>query len=349
MNERNESYIEDDIKRSFIWLNNRRYGCTELVAVHPGCKPGKANFMENLKNKLLPIIWYIYRAEQAIDFVSRYHKDRTCLFGINPRPRELKNERSFRRSARDEDIMFIHNTYIDMDFTGEELTDEHIAEIELFIEKTEAYFEDIGINPPVTAFSGNGYHLLFAFEAIRVSDHPDIGLKLVAFKDQFVDNFSKGLKDLKLKVDSTQDLRRMAKIYGTKKPGPKFKRISRFYGDMRIPDPVLRNYLVSIEIKESDKPSSGIIKYGDIPASFQSLLKDNELASNLWEGKGKTEGDTSNSGYDFSLIILCMKEGILDLNELASILVCRPNGAYRASGKGESYIKQTISSAVKAC
>ena len=342
-------YHKDDIIRSFDWLGNSCYGYTELVAIHKAYKPGKANFRENLKKKRLPKIWYTKDPHKAIDFVSRYCINHICLIGVNPRPEIFKNKRGFPRSATENDIRVLTNFYFDIDCKDKQLTDEHKAEIELFIAKAEGVFEDIGIAPPTQAFSGRGFHLFFSPAPIIIAKHPDIKTKLIAFKDQFEQTFRKDFDDLGLKLDQTQDLRRMVKIHGTKKPDPNIRRVSRFYGEKRIPDKVLRDYLIGLEIKESDEAPSGTLKYGDIPNSFQNLLKKNKLVNNLWEGTGKTEGDLSNSGYDFSLIRFCIKEGITDINDLASILARRPKGAYLSSGKGESYIKQTISSAVKIC
>lgn len=342
-------YHKDDIIRSFNWLGHRQFGFTELLAIHKDYKPGKSNFRENFKKKRLPKIWYAKEPHKVIDFVSRHCKDHSCYYGINPRPGILKNERGHVRSARENDIRILTGFYFDIDCLEKGLSDEHIADIELFIAKAEGFFEDIGINPPTKAFSGRGFHLLFSPEPIAVAKHPDIKMKLIAFKDQFEQAFMKDLEKLTLRIDSTLDLRRMAKIYGTKKPDPEIKRVSRFYGGQRIIDHALRDHLMSLRVQNEDDSPSGILRYDDLPQGFRELLAKNQSFRNLWEGIGKTDGDISNSGYDFSLIRYCLKKGITDINELATILAKRPNGAFLKSGKDMVYIKRTISNAIMSC
>lgn len=226
----NALYIKDDILRSFNWLGHRKFGYTELLAVHRDYEPD--SFKENLKYKRFPKIWYTKQPYQALSFVSKHSKDHTCYFSINPRPSILRNEKGRARSAKEDDIRIFNTFFFDIDCLEKDLFDEHLAEIELFIAKAEGFFEDIGVNPPVKAFSGRGYHLLFSPAPVKVSENSDIKQRLYLFKEQFEQNFSKDIEQLKVKIDPTLDLRRMAKIYGTKKP--KVKRISRFYGGKRV-------------------------------------------------------------------------------------------------------------------
>jgi hypothetical protein len=139
------------------------------------------------------------------------------------------------------------------------------------------------------------------------------------------------------------DLSRVAKIYGTRKPDG--RRLSRFYGDQRNEDERLKEYLLNLSIEE--KCVSPICVPGEIPENFRTLLKENNIIKELWEGAGKTDGDTSNSGYDFSLIKKCIKEGVTDIKDLAAILALRPKGAVQTSGKSDQYIRLTIANAIK--
>jgi hypothetical protein len=126
---------------------------------------------------------------------------------------------------------------------------------------------------------------------------------------------------------------------------PNGRRLSRFYGDQRKEDERLKEYLLNLTIEE--KCVSPICLPGEIPENFKILLKQNRYVKELWEGTGKTDGDTSNSGYDFSLIKKCIKEGVTDINDLAAILALRPKGAVQMSGKGNQYIRLTIANAIK--
>jgi hypothetical protein len=236
----------------------------------------------------------------------------------------------------------VSNFYFDIDPRGEP-SDEQVAEMELFLLKTEPYFSDLGVCRPERAFTGRGFHLLFAVPPIRVDDHPDIKDRLNQFRQDFYEAFSKDLSNLELRLDNTMDLSRVAKIYGTRKPGG--ARVSRFYGGQRREDAGLRDYLLGLDIEE--RYESPVMMPEQLPKRFEALLNQNEDVRNLWDGVGKTDGDTSNSGYDYSLIRRCMHQGITDIKDLGAILVLRPKGAVQQSRKGEKYIKTTIANAIK--
>lgn len=343
-----ELFYEDDVKRAFAWLDHAQFGYTELAAIHKDFKHGKDNFKENLKNDRLPKIWYVKKPYQIINFVRRYWKEHTCCFGVNPRPELLRNRYGYARSALETDIQILTTYFFDLDCQSEN-SDEYFAEVELFIAKTEGFFDDIGVNPPTKAFSGRGFHLLFSPSPISIKENPDIKQRLHEFMKKFEAEFRKDLTELKIKIDSTLDIRRLAKIYGTKKADPKIRRISRFYGEERKDDSALKKYLLSLEVKEEHRNSQSIIEIDDLPQRFVKLMKQSQTIKNLWEGEGKREGDVSSTGYDFSLIVQCIKNGITDVNELASILANRPQGAYQQSGKNKAYISRTIGKAIMGC
>jgi hypothetical protein len=254
----------------------------------------------------------------------------------------LKTSGGRTRSAKDADIKLVTNFYFDIDPRGEP-TDEQVAEMELFLVKTEPYFADLGVCRPEQAFTGRGYHLLFAVPPIRVEECGDIKDRLNMFRRGFHEAFSKDLSGLELKLDNTMDLSRVAKMYGTRKPGG--ARVSRFYGGQRREDERLRAYLLSLDIEQQD--DSPVMMPEELPPRFEALLTKNRDIKNLWDGTGKTQGDTSNSGYDYSLIRRCMYQGLTDIRDLGAILALRPNGAVQRSGKGDQYIKTTIANAIK--
>jgi hypothetical protein len=279
-------YYKDDIIRSFAWLGHNLHGFTELLAVHRSFKPGRENFKDNLEHCRLPKIWYTRSPINACSFVSKYCKDHTCYFGVNPRHGILKNDRGSVRSAKEEDIRVLTCFYLDIDCKDKYPTDEHLAEIELFIAKTERFFDEIGINPPTKAFSGRGFHLFFSPSPICVSEQPDIKEKLQAFKAQFEDAFRNDIGQLGIVIDSTLDLRRMVKIPGTKKADPSIKRISRFYGDIRTDDQVLRDYLINTEIPEPKNHPVNIQIRDGLPMKFRKLLESNQVMQDLrWSPK----------------------------------------------------------------
>jgi len=343
--EKAHKYIQQDIIKSFKWLGNSKYGYTELTAFHKDYKPGREHYRNNFKNGRFPKIWYTKNPKKAVSFVKRYCLEHTCCYGINPRTEILKTDTGYNRSAKDSDISVVINFYFDIDFNVKEPSQEQIAELEMFLVKTEPYFGDLKLVQPVRAFTGRGYHLLFSLAPILVKEHEDIKDRLNYFRKLFQKSFEKELSELELKIDNTMDLKRVAKIYGTKKPTA--RRISRFYGDKRIEDKILQEYLLGLSIEDKKSYFTKLNIPTSLPKEFERLLEQDIEIKKLWDGVGKTEGDMSNSGYDFSLIKKCLKKNISDINDLAAILALRPKGAIRMSGKGDYYIRLTIANALK--
>jgi len=335
-------YVIEDIIRSYEWFGHSRFGLTELSAFHRDYVPGREHYKENLKHNRFPKTWYVTIADAAVMFVKKYHGNHTCCIGINPRTQACQTKTGHCRRARESDIEVVTSFFFDIDPVSEP-TDEQIADLELFLLKTEPYFDDLGILQPVKAFTGRGYHLLFAIPPVLVKEIPDIKQRQNQFRQGFCQEFYKQLNGLELKVDNTMDLCRLAKIYGTSKPDG--KRVSRFFGDKRVEDENLRDYLLglSVEIPE-DIP---VKTPGGLPAVFVALMDKDSQTRQLWAGTGKTDGDTSNTGYDFSLTKRCLSQGITDFRDLAAILALRPKGAVKMSGKGEQYIRLTIANAIK--
>ena len=150
---------------------------------------------------------------------------------------------------------------------------------------------------------------------------------------------------MEVRLDKTQDLRRMVKIYGTAKPGGA---VSRFYGGRRRLDPALRDYLLSLELGEQRAAPIDLPVDDQLPAWFNPLLaRDAELAL-LWCGEGKpVHTDTTRSGFDFSIARRLLRLGYTDVADLATVLAHRPDGSVKNSGKGEDYIRRTIASALQ--
>ncbi|MCK4670759.1 MAG: hypothetical protein KAT43_06160 [Nanoarchaeota archaeon] len=78
-----------------------------------------------------------------------------------------------------------------------------------------------------------------------------------------------------------------------------------------------------------------------------TLLETNHNLRALWEGRGKTNGDLSKTGYEFSLVRKLLRLGVTDVKDLAAILANRPGGSVIERGKGSQYITATIAGAIK--
>jgi predicted DNA-binding protein len=338
-------YSKEDVIKSYRWLGHTGYW-TELAAFHPEYKAGKENYPYNLKNRFMPRIWYARTETQVLEFLNKFHSTNTCCYGVNPRQSILKNKNNYVRSAVDADIEVVKNFYLDFDLIhgsndsiDMELTEELIRDIIFYLGKEK-------IDKPACAFTGNGYHLLFALPSIIVIQHPDIKDRMKKFRDIVDYEFSNNMKECNIRLDSTVDLRRMAKIYGTRKPY-KNSKLSRFYGEERVEDYVLRDYLLSLEIDEELDEETSLDVVVELPEKFKLLLGNNSFIQGLWNNEGKKEtSDDSRSGYDFTLVKECIKQGITDINDLIAILSLRPEGAFQKSGKNKEYIKRTVGNAI---
>ena len=105
--------------------------------------------------------------------------------------------------------------------------------------------------------------------------------------------------------------------------------------------------ILPIDTKKSNYHKSKIQSYDSLPPSFLQMLEKDKELSNLWNGINKESGDTTKSGYDMSLMHACIQRGITDVKALATILAKRVDGSVRGSGKGDEYIRLTITKALQ--
>jgi hypothetical protein len=335
--ERRDMYRLEDILKSYRWLGHQGY-YTELNAFNPEYKPRDNEW--NRKNNAYPKIWYAKSSDEIVQFVKKNHQTHTVCYSINPRSKIFKKESGHVRAAFDSEIDTSQSTFLDFDTEPDHAP---LAVFEEFLSRADEYFKDLKINPPVRAYTGRGCHLLFAYSGIPTREYPDISQRLKAFRDQFYAEFNEQIAGLGVRLDRTQDLRRMVKIYGTAKPDVGI--VSRFYGSERIEDEGMRDYLLNLSL---DSPSKDGIRIGqELPDWFTRLLISDPHVKELWEGTGKPEGtDQSRSGFDYSLMRTLAFLGYKNVDELATILALRPDGSARVNGKPESYIYRTIAKAI---
>jgi hypothetical protein len=345
------NYSLDDALKGYRWLAHK--GFTELLAAHPDYRPGKENYEWNKAHNAFPRVEYVTDEKGLTKFIMRYSSTHIVCYCANPRQQEYRNERGYPRAAREEEITIAQSMFADLDLEAKTITEAHHAAAEKFLGEADDYFQDLGLAKPVRAFSGRGYHLLFAYPGIMVAEHPDIAARQQKFIDDFKDSYHKELANLEARVDATHDLRRMVKMYGTAKPQVGI--VSRFLGGERQEDEALATYLLSMNLENGSavadgaKPSFGaalVYIKNELPPIFLTLLHKDEKLRQLWEGTGKMEGDTSGSGYDFSLARKLLACGITDVSDIATILALRPGGSCKASGKGEEYLRRTIAKAL---
>lgn len=334
-----EKYFLEEVIKGYRWLGHDR-GYTELNAFHPDYIKGDK--LHNEKHQTYPKITYAKSEKEVTDFVKKYASTHMVCYGVNPRPIIFKNEYDYPRSAADVEIQESKNMVFDFDFITKKTTPQVHNQFSHFLKKTDDYFRDLGLQQPVRAFTGGGYHLLFAYPSISLDEHPDLRGKLRQFRQSFYLAHKHDLSRLEVKLDSTFDLRRVVRIYGTAKPYidsiP-----SKFFGHSRIEDSALREYILNIE--EHPVTGKSFKPNGSLPEWFTKLLENDDQLKHFWEGTEKPVGtDHSRSGYDYSLVRRLIYLGHRNLDELAAILANRPNGA--GHEKGQKYIWTTIGNAL---
>ena len=99
---------------------------------------------------------------------------------------------------------------------------------------------------------------------------------------------------------------------------------------------MLLEYLLGMPIQGSKHTDNGVhnITYGDtLPGVFKKMLRSDYELAHIWKATGKQSRDTSRSGYDMTLMYACLKRGIEDPNDLATILTLREQGSVQQSGR----------------
>ena len=336
-------YLETDVRQSYRWLAHDPHH-TELAALHPDYRPGRENANWNREHDAYPRVGYVTTERQLLGFVRRYAPTRMVCYSLNPRIGMKLEEHGFPIASRETDIDLSQNLLLDFDLDGEPTSD-RLKKLAAFLdEKVSAYFADNGFQPPTRAYSGGGHHLLAAYAPIPVADHPDIRTRLGEFRNRICQAFRGELSRLEAKLDQTQDLRRLVKIYGTSKPR---RPVSRFHGEQRREDAALRQHLLDLEITPNRRTALSFPTHDHLPPYVAQLLSQDAELSRLWRGEGKQpRTDTTRSGYDYAVVHRALQLGVTDLSDLATILKLRPRGAVGTGAKGDDYIRRTIAAAL---
>ena len=348
-------YCEPTIRKAYEWLGHSSSAFTQLDAI-------------DLERKKPTRTAYVQSASQVLDFVRRHYQDAMVCWGLNERPNVLQNDQGFARSAKNLDIEIISNFAIDIDLQNRPVTDNHREAFHRLVNhEVFDYHCDLGLLPPVYADTGQGGHLVYAIPRVKVSKHQDITKRTWRYTTELSSDLSDQLSNIGAKVDNISDSRRVLRIYGTAKPDVGY--ISQFFGENRVEDPSMLEHLLAFETElelstsphnsncqldslptnTSPKPMYGaclITVQNEIPQVVTSLLQRDEKLRNLFDGKGKTSGDVSGSGYDLALIRRLLIMGIYDVSVLATVLAQRPNGSVNNSNKGESYLRATVAAAI---
>ncbi|MDX2154037.1 MAG: hypothetical protein SFV54_25075 [Bryobacteraceae bacterium] len=337
------TYSRHDIIRSHHWLTHTP-GYTEVTILHPQYHAGDHAW--NQQHQAWPITRYVQRTRDLLHLVHEHTGERMICYGLNPRPAVLRHEDGRIRSAKEPDINLSQTLLIDIDLQGT-VTPARLDDLRRFLNRADEYVTSKRLQRPTRARTSRGSHLLFPFKPITVAEHPTIRDQLRTFKEEFLQENHLDLSGLEARVDNTQDLRRMTRVYGTTKPGNTI--ISRFYGNYeRTPDPALREYLLRLPSKQR-KASAPLpsITIGDLlPAGFEDRPHTDTILNELWHSRGKPPGtDRSDSGYDYTIAKYLAQSGDLRPDDIATIIALRPTGASERARKGVDYVRRTVKAA----
>jgi hypothetical protein len=333
-------YSFRDVTRSYEWLGHREW--TEVNALHPDYRRDDRAW--NRQHQTYPVVAYVRSAPDVLRFVQQYAGERMVCYGLNPRPQAFTNQYGRPRSAKEEDILVGQSLVLDIDLEGV-VSSSRLASLTRFLRVADEYFVSLGLRRPVRASSGNrGSHLLFAYPPMLVADCPDLHHRLRSFRASFVDAVQHDLTRLEARVDTgTLALRAAVKAYGTGKPGGT---LSRFYGKERVEDHALHKCLLALPARPPTTITDIVVTPGTVlPAWFTALLSSDDRVRDLWHGRGKIAGDTSGSGYDYTLVRTLVERGYTHRDDLATLLVLRVGGGV-THGKGRAYVVRTLAKAL---
>lgn len=91
----------------------------------------------------------------------------------------------------------------------------------------------------------------------------------------------------------------------------------------------------------TDEPTNG-----KLPDAVKAALESSDHLRDLYRGEGKSRGDTTQSGYDFSFTTALVRAGVTEYADLLAALFARPDGGARK--KGKRYARRTIRRALSA-
>jgi hypothetical protein len=144
----------------------------------------------------------------------------------------------------------------------------------------------------VRATTEHGNSLLFAYPPISVSEHPAVCGQTTTFARGFAAAFQQDISRYELIVVTSQELRRMVPVYGTRRPGHEL--VSGFPAAPREPDEQLREHLLQLLPADINPFSRYVPLMDHIPQWFPALLDDDRLLQDL---RQKPENDDTIAAY----------------------------------------------------
>ena len=345
---------EADIKNFYNWLNHKKHGYTEVNIIKPKIIYPNG---EKIEGKMFAT-GFFNNAEDVLSICQRYsgfqdpadNRFVMLYIGVNPRKKELfdlsPNKLDFKQkpSASDNHIAAYINGYIDCDHADDSkqaVTLEEVRLTEKAANHISDWFKAKGFIQPAPGMSGNGWQLHYAVPAIGPEDNlSELKGKLKTFSRQIQEE----CKMNGVRIDSTFEPRRIAKLFGTlsTKGEPELHRLTTWSSNVRYEDEKLRDYIISLSPYDDSRNLSISIQIDSKQALdpyFLKLIKHDQAINKLWN-KGI---NNDRSKTDYSLVSQLVEYGITEEIKLCKILYDAPHGKASSYPDPPKYIAGLLS------
>ena len=318
---------------------------------------------------------YVTTTEEMLKFIEKYENGLQIYMMLNP----VKPDTNLSKWPTENEIQYTHNIYLDIDChkTDSVITDQKELK---FYAATAAEYEAVwstvdivngwltsrGFGRGYSDKTGNGIRFVLPIPSYDVSD--PIVTKIFKFKTRnFYDEIE---KNMKIKLDSVQDIRRITGIPGTlnkKLETETRKNRMREPGEVteRIEDKALLNHILSLRPKQKGATGKGKAKpaTGKTPiienttkvhysVVLNDLIKNDQEFVRLYSGNLK-EDETNRSDLEMIVVNKLIRKGYthnkhgLNFDELDAIMKKCKIGKW--ADDTEHYKTQTYNSALDYC
>ncbi|MDD5308329.1 MAG: hypothetical protein PHU25_13490 [Deltaproteobacteria bacterium] len=318
-----------------------------------------------------------YSDEDAFAKACRTNDGNLQIYGgIQPRPRRFLDRapngiQPRSQGGKAEDIETVRMQIIDLDPDrpkGTASTAEQLALSRSVAERIRADAVTRGWPAPPLVMSGNGVHVYFFFPEVHIRDQvhrEEVAAGFKAFEAWVQRTYATD----GIKIDKISDLPRIIKvpgvmsIKGDNSPERPWRRAHFLTDSTRVENGAFWDFVNTLPAAEKEKKAKATTKdsgtadteivFGDQPSErVMKVVFGNKNIKAHWEGRGKpamnadgTPGDTSRSGYDWTVLLGLIKAGITDPSELATAVFHRPAGA--GAEKDKDYVIRTVLKALR--
>lgn len=331
-----------DIGAFYDLLAHQGVGLTEIRLLHP-------------RDKRDVLTAFVNSKKHFIEICERFNAEYQVYAGLAPRPMTLCKAANLNRiikggkGAKDADIEYLTVFALDADPKRDADTGTTTSEVKAALavcEQISTWFELRGFRKPALIASGNGGQLIASVPVTPLT--PELAAQTKAFEAE-----TKKFGTDAVKIDTISNPSRILRVPGTlniKGDGSADRphRLSRLLTPLvRNEDAKLLAAIQAIPPTMCTKDAATPINLkGGVPelgAWTKALIESDDRLNDLFNGVGKTEGDTSPSGYHMTLAIALATRDVPP-EQIAAVLLGCPDG--RARKKGRRYVERTVARAL---